>query len=484
MPASVQAVFSSGRTRLLLVAALVLALIIFWASLVTGQAQETDAAENLRMSLNLERHGMISESPAAPFRPSMQREPLPTLVGAVAIRIVDGIQGVAADPAAYFSGERVKLLKYQNMFWLLLLSASVYGAARILALNFYAALLCVVLSNLLLLGADARKYMLDSLYTEAPAAALLTLASLLLASGVARSRLALTALAGLVFGLLTLVKAAFLYITIGVVVSLVVLGWLQRRSLSVVLQHAAVLAAALALVVAPWMVRNYRTFGTHTIAGRGGENLFIRGTMDQMTRDEYIGGYYYWAPYPLNGVLRRILGYSRSDADQAGGRLQRLNSSGDSQFAAADFAAFEAGRPQDTYSYFLRAEAEYVRLIHESNAGAAVDPNVSVDRQLMARGSALVLAHPGMHLALTPLLLWRGAFFTFPVLAAAFAWSLRRRNQQLAMLTLPVLGMVVFYGLLTLYEPRFNLPAEPLALCAAVALCAALFQWWRRPRKP
>jgi hypothetical protein len=93
----------------------------------------------------------------------MAREPLPALVGAAAVRIVDGLLGEAADPSAYFAGKRVKLLKYQNMFGLLILSGSVFAAARMLALNFYGSLLCVVLSNLLLLNSEGRLYMLDSL---------------------------------------------------------------------------------------------------------------------------------------------------------------------------------------------------------------------------------------------------------------------------------------------------------------------------------
>jgi len=59
--------------------------------------------------------------------------------------------GEATDPTAYFAGDRLKLLKYQNILWLLIISASVFAAARLLTLNFYGALVCVALTNLLLL---------------------------------------------------------------------------------------------------------------------------------------------------------------------------------------------------------------------------------------------------------------------------------------------------------------------------------------------
>jgi len=58
---------------------LALALLPFWISLVTGQAQDTDSLENIRAAINLERTGTISDREAPPFGPSMQREPLPSL---------------------------------------------------------------------------------------------------------------------------------------------------------------------------------------------------------------------------------------------------------------------------------------------------------------------------------------------------------------------------------------------------------------------
>jgi hypothetical protein len=220
------------------------------------------------------------------------------------------------------------------------------------------------------------------------------------------------------------------------------------------------------------------------MAGRGGETFYTRGVMDQMVpMDEYVGGYYYLAPYPLNGALRRILGYSRSDTYRVGGRLQHLNESRGSEFAAEDFAAFEAGEPQNTFTYFLQCSAEGVGLIREFKARGDADPVVSSDRLLMARGFTLMFAHPWKHAALTPLFLWRGAFFTFPALAAAFAWSLPRRKLQLALLTLPALGIVLFYALVSFFTPRYSLPAVPLALCAAAALSVTLFGRFRRSKE-
>lgn len=92
------------------------------------------------------------------------------------------------------------------------------------------------------------------------------------------------------------------------------------------------------------------------IAGRGGETLFTRGQMDQKwTRDEYLGGFYYYAPYPLNAVLRRVFGYSREDTTRIGGRLQRI-----AEAPGTDFAAHLEGQPDKTYTYFWEASQSII----------------------------------------------------------------------------------------------------------------------------
>jgi hypothetical protein len=227
------------------------------------------------------------------------------------------------------------------------------------------------------------------------------------------------------------------------------------------------------------MIRNFVDFGTVSLAGRGGESLYIRAVVDQMTKDEYLGGLSIWAPYPLNGALRRIFGFSRSDTIRVGGRLQHISESPQTDFAAADYAAFIAGKPESTYTYFLRVYAEKVILQRQFEKAGVRDVELSVDREMMARAGRLIGAHPWKHVALTPLLLWRGAFFIFPMLGAVFVWSLRRRDLQTTLLLLPSLGMIAFYALLTLYIPRYSLPAAPLALCAAVAVCESLFDRFR-----
>ncbi|HEY6456402.1 MAG TPA: hypothetical protein VIY90_14105 [Steroidobacteraceae bacterium] len=451
----------------LMLLATAVALLVFWSMRITDAAIVDDPAQNLLMSINLERTGVISLSESPPLIPSMQREPVPILVGALAVRAVDAVLG-SAQKSEYFHGERARLLKFQNVAWLALLSITTFKIGRWLGLAPALSLLCVVLSNLLLLQFDYGSYLLNSLYTEAPAAALLSAGSLLLSMAISRRSLKLMALAGLSFGLLSLVKAGFLYVTIGLVVAAPCLALLARVPVRDAAKQAAVLAALAAIVILPWMCRDYLTLGYFAIALRGGDAVYNRAIMDQMTRDEYIGSIYMWAPYPLGGVFRRILGYSRSDKEE-GGRLQRLNESSTSSFAARDKAAEEAGRTQDTVTYYRRARADAIRWTRQLIADGDPNPLKAADLEMRRRALAMILQHPWRHAALTLPLLWRGAYFNFVPLAAAFIYAVRRRRKELQLLVLPSLALVVFYALLATLESRYSMPTYPIVICLLVA---------------
>jgi hypothetical protein len=462
-----------GVSRRLALLATVVALCSFWSWRITDRPVVDDAAQNLWMTLNLERAGTLSLSESAPLVPSMQREPLPAVVGAFALRVEDALFG-RAPSGEYFTGKRARWLKYQNFLWLALLSGGVSALARQLRLTFWGALVCVGTSNLLLLNSEYGFYMLDSLLTESAAAALLTWGSVLLARGVGTQGRTPFILAGVCFGALTLVKAAFLYVTVGLALALPCLAALLRRPWRAAAVQAAVQAAVFgvvaAIIVLPWMLRNERVAGYFAIAGRGGEAVWTRGVLDHMTADEYKGTFYAWAPYPFGGLVRRVLGYSKADLE-LGGRLQRINDSS-SSFAQRDVAAEDAGRPQDTFTYYRRSRAERVILVNAFTAAGNPQPWMLADRELMRRGEQLIEQHPWSHLALSLPMMWRAGYIAFPPLALAFLHAFRRRRETLLWTVLPSLAVVVFYAVASPFEPRYAMPAYPLVVCLLVTVVA------------
>jgi hypothetical protein len=459
------------RNRWLALAIASIVLVTFWASGITAAAVEKDASETLRMAINLQHHGVASMDEQAPFRPAMTREPVPVAVNAALIGIADAIAG-PADPQAYFSGERARLLKLQNVFWLGLLSAVVFGSVFFFTGSPTAASIGMLLVNLPLFDETNARYLADSLYTEAPAAALLALGSILLAAGVARNNWKYIAGAGLALALLALVKAVFLYVSIGVLLVLVLarlIAW-RRGAAAPRSTHLIVFAAFFAVLVLPWMYRNYAALGQFEISARGGEVLYHRAVEDRLTAEEIRGALSYWAPWPVNGVLRRVFGFSEKDFER-GGRLQRLNRSANSSFAAADLEAERTGRPQDAISNYRKSRAELARLIIQLQEQGHPEPVLEANRIQKSHALELIKERPLRHLAMTAAFLWRGAFLTFPVLFIGLVWAAWRRDYTFGLYLVPAFGMIMFYGLFSHFIPRYSLPAYPIALLVAVVLC-------------
>jgi hypothetical protein len=157
----------TARSDPLLVSIVALLLGGYWLSQITGAPVSNDAAQTLRMALNLQRHGVISLDVAPPLQPSMYREPVPVIATALAAQVSDLLLG-RADDDEYFLGDRSKYLKYQNIIWFALLSVGTFWACFLLtsstALSLVATLLLNIHLPLTSSGRDALG--LDSLNTE------------------------------------------------------------------------------------------------------------------------------------------------------------------------------------------------------------------------------------------------------------------------------------------------------------------------------
>lgn len=455
----------------------IVALGAMWALEITNRPIEKDAAQTTLMAVNLAHHGVISLDERPPLAPSDYREPIPVLVSALAIELVDAVQGRAA-PTQYLRGPRVRQLKYQNLAWLALLSGGASWAARRLTASAAFGALAVLLVNLPFIGHGGAQFV-DDLYTDIAAAAVLVWASAALSVAFLTRRRTWLASAGLLLGTLTLIKAATLY-----VVAALALSWLGVRlaraaaarvpataALRAGGSELAVLLAAFACTIAPWMIRNAATLGSFELSQRAGVVLMYRALHDEMTPREYVGGFYAWAPRFLAHPLGALLGFSPADL-QRGGALQRLND-GDSDFAAADLAAEQAGRPQDAISFYRQARAQREYWEERLSAEHLAQPDTRADALLKARALAIIATHPLRHLALTALFLWRGSAKTFPLLVLALVLAVRRQRDDLGAFVLPALALVLLYALSTHFVPRYDVPPRAVA-AVAVAVLAKL----------
>lgn len=464
-----------------------------------------DATQNLIIAYSLFERGDFSQD-MGPARfthsvPSDFREPVPPALTAVWLRGLRAF-GVPFTLDSLHHGEHTRLVKAVNMVWVFgtLLAAwlLVWRLTRSRAWAFAAVVL-------IWLGFLNSPDAVDSLYTELPAACgLLWLSWALLRAVQQRGRL-LWAQAGVVLGVLCLIKAVFLYL-VPLLALLAVFGeaagrWRQR------LVSMALLVLGALLVVLPWMARNAVQIGSFQLTqGRSGWVLYKRAMLNQMNADEYRRAFTLWGPnFYQNAVKGSSLDIAPQDLRSRDGPLRRLYI-GPSDFQASDFQAQATGRPEQAVTFYRQTSARYMQLRYQFEAAGAAFPDYAGDATMQREAWQMIRAHPWAHLRLVPLMLWRGmwcvsargglpgwadgpgktGFFEGLNLAAVLALFgtglaavVRRRPDGLA-LTLPALGMLGAYTLLSQNLPRFFEPAVPVMLIVLLLGIRAAWRW-RRP---
>ena len=440
---------------------------------IDGAAITKDASHNARMAVNLRHHGVISMDWAAPYRPSMYREPLPVVVSAGVVAVIDSFLG-KAEPARYLSGDRARFLKYQNILWLGVLSAVVFVAANRFTGAFYLSIAAATFSAIPFI-ADPAITGVNDLYTELPAAALLVLGSLLLAAATSAGSTALFVASGLCFGLLALTKGAFLYVSLGLLVVLALASlprshFLQRRAR---LLQSIAFAASVAILVFPWMHRNFNEFGHHRIADRGGVALYMRTLFNGMSAEEYRGVFYAWSSPRFRSLAAAFSGYGPQDLER-GGRLQRLNDSLRSSFYRDDLGAEIAGRPEAALTYYRQARATRVKLEKEFAMARNPHPASAADNALQEMAVARIKADPFGSLRMVVPFLWSSAPITFPILLLAALYAASTKRYPFGMFVLPGLGVLSFYALMARFIPRFATVARPVAVVAVLVMLFAI----------
>ena len=467
----------SGRT---IVAVTVSLLAIVALMSINGRAVVSDSGQNLQMAVNLSHSGTLSDSEQPPYKPSMYREPLPSVVSAAVISVEDGLLG-RTDSPQYFSGPRVKYIKYQNIAWLIGLWLAVFAATRYFTGSLWWSVAAGLLAAKPFLNSASAEGVND-LYTELPAAVFMTCAIFLLVRAVQRNSKLGFIIAGLCYGLLVLTKAAMLYVFVGLVLVLLVtyVGASTQRKTRL-LQVMMLLPRSAAIVVTPWIARNWMVFGQPQISERGGLVLYTRALIDQVTPIEYRGTFYMWARPAVRPYVGSLLGFGPKDLEM-GGRLQRLSDELGTDLEKHDIQAEIAGRPQDAITLHWQARAERVRLEREFELQGVPNPDGAADRAMARNGMSMVKSAFVQNLKLAVPFLWRSAPTIFPALLIAIAYGLWVRRYLLVLFVLPGLGLMTFYALATHFEPRPAIVAQSTAVIGAIVTAYALWQLRLSPR--
>jgi 4-amino-4-deoxy-L-arabinose transferase-like glycosyltransferase len=456
--------------------------LLWWLALaeITPGPVVKDAGENLQMALNLAHHGVISLDEAPPYRPSMMREPVPIAVLAQAVHLTDAALGIA-EPQSYFSGTRARDLKFVNLFWLTLLAISTTLAVRHFTSSFVLAVIgggLVALHFTRFVPIALRQYLgVDNLDTELAGAAVLSIACLLLALGIARGKRLILAGAGICFGLAALTKAALFYVCLGAVCLVAAchaIGWLRGRwSQPGTLSLYGALITGFLLVTLSWLYRNDHQIGYLQIAERSGSVLMHRAFLDEMTPREYGGAFAVWGEPHVCQIVSRLSGFGVADLD-AGGRLLRLSEKLSGAAQDREVAAEESGRPDQAVTWYRKARATYEANLARFTRAGAPYPSGAADVETRDEAIRMIVTRPLKHAALMPLLLWRGVPLTFPVLIIGAVYAWRRQRLDALLFLVPAIALALFYAAASQFAPRFGYVIYPSALVALAIIVSAL----------
>lgn len=437
-----------------------------------------DQAQNLKFAYHLANSFTFSKDSREKKeqRVSSWREPLPPLVLSGYMKIIEPFIGDVS-LKDYSKAKYAEILKYHNFFWGFLLAVAAFVSIVLLCNSYIAAAIMTVwVNNYLVWG-------FDDLGTKLQGASLLILSSLLLSLAVKDGRRGYFIAAGLSFAALALTKAAFLYIVIVIVLVLAAYWLWCRRYAPARLPTRnfgwgiTAFAISFALLVSPWLIRNYVHFGKIQLTERSGFILLARAMYNEMSWEEYRGAVWFWSRGErLSAYLGQELGFSGGDLE-GGGRLQKLNRSNFSSFKEADKRAEREGRPEDVVSYFRASRAWYKKFKRDAKERGELYPENIGQSKAKSLATKMILANPLKHLAMTPLFLWRSGIYAFLILTTVVGICFYFRKDNIAFFAIPSLLSVMLYATVSHNRPRYSIPMELVAgICVAI-LVVMLLRW-------
>ncbi len=465
-----------------------------------------DAIQNLRAAHNIYLHNTFSHRDGDDLIPTNFREPLPPFVTGAYLKLAS-LNGGQWSFEQLRSSELSRLVKLSNLIWVFLGLLATWLLAQHLLRSHFAAML---VTGFVFWFTFHTPRLVDTLYTELPAATLLLWTAYALLMATQRRSLLLFLAAGLLLGLLTLTKAAFLFVGAVAIPLIGVLLLLSGKTSRASWLRGGVLPSltmlvGLSVLVAPWMVRNHLLLGDLEISQRAAV-VYGRAVLNQMSAEEIKGVFYLYGPHLYQRIVAGTTLADLGDDFERGGRWQRLNR-GASTFALSDREARHAGRPENAVSFHHFVSAEGVAFHRQLKESGHPNPDAATNDHFRDQGMRMILEQPGRHLMMSVPFFWKG-FWSFRHVHIPFApvhWQqeiveivnllsglalfglfvlgvLRLRLDWVAVTLLPV-GMLLLHALFTHNIPRYSVAAHPLMLLALAVVVAGLLQHlWTRLR--
>ena len=428
----------------------------------TQMAIIKDAAQNTRAAYQLAHTGAMSEEKVETDtpRPQMRREPLPIVVIAAFLLLHPDFRQTYTI-AELTNGPLAETVKGVNAVWrflaavfVFLLCVELFRDPPVAAVM---AVICLIVSEPLFF---AQPGIVDRMYTELPEAALMLLAAWCAVRFV-RIGSKLRALGlGIGLGLLALTKVSFFYIGLCFIAMLLATDRSTRfqvspqgRRWSRFLSTYAVIVLAMVATVAPWVVRNYVTFGNPQIAS--GTEASVLGTRMLLMEQPLLGQFYLYSPGSFRTrLVGPLTGFTKEDLN-VGGRLEQAASVKENKWTILAERMQAEGYQGDSQKWIKHAILNY-----------------AVQKPLRYIESIGVFAYKGMWFM-------RDGGWLFNLVALACFFGLfvgalvTRRQELVAAFGLPV-GLFAFVSTFTHALTRYNAAMTPFVIISVLWLIAVL----------
>jgi putative flippase GtrA len=489
-----------------------LAVIIMIAGLTTDAGRNIsdrgfpgDAGQNHAISMNLLETGVYAHErrDGAPI-PSNRREPVPPIMGAVWVKLLEGAGIINSSDEIHAPGGN-RLFKLGNLAWVFVGLMALFLLTKTLSRSALAGWLAVIGSWYFFYAYPPR---VNTFYTELHGGALLTLSVYALVQAWRRPTWLRLILAGTSLGLLMLTKAVFLYVV--VFFALLFPLWQfgrqlrnpDQREMGSTLRFSIIPLLVAMVFVIPWVARGYVIFDRIEMTSEGKAHvLYTRALMNTMDGEEHKGMINLYGPHTIGDWVEGTSLERHPEDMNRGGRWQRLNNTRASDFSADDWAARRAGRPEDAISFHQKAAAEMIRQRNLYRQKNIAYPDLHAADAVADKAIDLFRQQPIDHLITSAFVMWKG-FWTFPaqpgeilrwghamlfsdivnllagglfVIASLFAFLTGRPKLFIA--TGIPFGMMLFYALFSQGVPRYTTPLHPVMISTSVVVMA---NCWRR----
>lgn len=392
--------------------------------------------------------------------PSNFREPVISVLNAINIARLQPKQNQISKEELIREPELILEMTKLNLVYLIVIYGLVYLLSRKIGLP---RLLSSTASFIPVFFFSIFTSYITSVNSELPSAILLLLFSIFIMNFLEKQRSKDLIISGLILGFLALTKAVFLYLFILLIPSLFIFDYfVSKKKLFLRPRLIILFLLSFSLPVGSWMLRNHIQLGTSSISDRGGEVLLIRALKNQMTNEEYRGGFYAYAPDVLQTeIFERFFRFKKEDLWD-GGRLQRLN-----RGLKSDSVALSEERFEDVKSFLRVAQLEHRNLTNYYGSNSEIQ---NPDEGSKSKALNLIFAYPLNHLKASFLYGWRGIWFyrgrhLIPVamtlamylsLFVLFVRSFWKRDLILFAITILPLLYFLFHAFLTHFIPRYS----------------------------